>query len=193
VPVEDVQGWSVTLTLRGLTLTTGSIPAPESALVDVTPRRLCAFAVAPHSGVPFRVVRVADDAVLDRGVATADERGTVTVEDVRVLRSGTRLEMGAPAVAGVGPGAAPARLRLVCATPVRGGALEAAVDWPSGEKGRVELLDVGGRRVRTLFEGRPAAGRARYAARGGVLAPGLYFLVARCGAERAVRRVVVLG
>lgn len=191
-PEEDPQRWSVTLTLRGLALTTGAIPAPESALVDVTPRRLRAFAVAPNAGVPYRAVRVADGAVLASGVATADERGTVTVGGVRVLREGTRVDLGSPAVTGVGPGTAPARLRLACVTPIRGRALEAAVDWPSGSDGRLELLDVGGRRVLTLFAGRPEAGRSRYVAREGALAPGLYFLVARCGAERAVRRVAVL-
>jgi len=192
VPTEHPQGWSVTLTLRPLTRSTGVIPAPESALVDVSPRRLRTFAVAPRAAVPWRVVRAADGAVIATGLATSDEHGLLTVAGVRVHRPGTRLELGAPAVAGVAPAGGPAALRLACATPARAGSLEAAVDWPAEAEARLELLDVAGRRVLTLFEGRPAAGRARYAARGRAIEPGLYFLAARCGAERAVRRVVVL-
>lgn len=192
VPSEEPQGWSVNLTLRPLALSTGGIPAPESVLVDVTPRRLRAFAVAPRAAVPYRVVRVSDGALLASGLAASDDHGVLTVARVRVHRSGTRLELGAPAVAGVAPAGGPAALRLAFASPARAGALEAAVDWPSAEAARLDLLDVAGRRVLTLFEGLPAAGRSHYAAREGAVAPGLYFLSARCGAQRAVRRVVVL-
>ena len=192
VPQDDEHEWSVTLTMRPLVLATGTIPAPESALVDVTPRRLQELEVAPLATVPYRVVRVADEAVLARGFAAADSFGVVTIQGVRVHRLGTRLELGTPALAGVPPAGATAGLRLACATPSRGGSLEASVDWPSGEESRLDLLDVGGRRVLTLFDGRPAAGRARYAAPASAVAPGLYFLSARCGAERLVRRVVLL-
>jgi len=193
VPVEDAAGWSVTLTLRPLPLLGRSIPAPESALVDVTPRRLQSFAFAPGEAVPYRVVRAADEAVLARGFTVADSAGVLTVAGVRVLRAGTRLELGAPALAAVtGPDGA-AALRLACATPVRGGALAASVVWPAAEESRLELIDVSGRRVATLFTGRPSPGPARYTAPRAGLAPGLYFLRAACGARVLARRVVVLG
>lgn len=192
VPAETPSGWSVTLTLRALELTTSTVPAPESALVDVSPRRLQAFVIAPLAVVPYRIVRSADEAVLAAGMATADSFGVVTVPRVRVLRAGTRVELGAPAVATAAPAGGPPRLRLSCASPVRGGAFEAIVDWPAGGEGRLELLDVGGRRVLSLFEGGVAAGRQRYRARPGSLPPGLYFLSARCGDARSLRRVVAL-
>jgi hypothetical protein len=191
VPAEDAAAWSVTLTLRPLALLGRTIPAPESALVDVTPRRLQSFAFAPAGAVPYRVVRVADGAVLARGFAVADSAGVLTVAGVRVHRTGTRLELGAPALAGVaGPDGA-AALQVTCVTPVRG-ALAAAVVWPAAEESRLELLDVGGRRVATLFAGRPSPGPARYAGPRETLAPGLYFLRATCGARALARRVVVL-
>ncbi len=192
VPLEDAAGWSVTLTLRPLELLGRTVPAPESALVDVTPRRLQSFAVAPSEPVPYRVVRAADGAVLARGFAVADSAGALTVAGVRVHRAGTRIELGSPALAGVAGTAGAAALQLACATPVRGGALAAAVVWPAAEESRLELLDVGGRRVATLFAGRPSPGPARYGARGAALAPGLYFLRASCGARTLARRVVVL-
>lgn len=192
VPVEDAAGWSVTLTLRPLTRTTGTVPAPESALVDVTPRRLQSFAFSPGEAVPYRVVRVADEAVLARGSATVDSSGALTVAAVRVHREGTRVELGDPALLAAGPAAGPRALSLACPTPARAGSLRALVDWPAAEESRLELLDVGGRRVATLFAGRPSPGPARYDAPRAPLSPGLYFLRARCGAEQAARRVVVL-
>lgn len=192
VPVDEPGGWSVELTLRSLAPSSGTIPAPESALVDVTPRRLQAFTVAPFTQVPYRVVRMSDLAVLDYGVVEADAHGVVTVEEVRVHRTGTRLEIGAPAAAGAPPVIAPRALRLGCASPARAGALEASVEWPAAAESRLDLLDVGGRRVRTLFHGVPSAGRARYPAGDAALSPGLYFLSARCGNEQSVRRVIVL-
>jgi hypothetical protein len=192
VPGDDPGGWSVVLTLRPLTPSTGTIPAPESVLVDVTPRRLQAFTVAPFATVPYRVVRMADLAVLDHGVLVADGLGVVTVEDVRVHRTGTRVEIGAPALADAEPVDPPRTLRLSCPSPARAGSLEALVEWPAAAESRLDLLDVSGRRVRTLFHGVPSAGRARYAAGATGVAPGLYFLSARCGGEQRVQRVVVL-
>lgn len=192
VPGDDPAGWSVALTLRPLMLSTGTIPAPESVLVDVTPRRLQAFAVAPFAQVPYRVVRLSDLAVLAYGVAEADAFGAVTVEGVRVHRTGTRIEIGAPALADAGPLATPRGLRLSCPSPARAGTLEASVEWPTAAESRLDLLDVGGRRVRTLFHGVPTAGRARYPAAATGLQPGLYFLSARCGDEQRVQRVVIL-
>jgi hypothetical protein len=192
VPEEDPGSWSVTLTLRPLTPSSGTIPAPESLLVDITPRRLQAFTAAPFTQVPYKVVRVADSATLDAGFVEADAVGVVTVTGIRVLRTGTRVELGVLALAGTGPVAPPRGLRLSCPSPARAASLEASVEWPAAKESRLELLDVGGRRVRTLFHGVPIAGRARYPAGAGGLSPGLYFLSARCGDEQRVQRVVVL-
>lgn len=193
VPDEDAEGWRVTLTLRALTLASGTVPAPESALVDVTPRRLQAFAVPPLAPVPYRIVRSADGAVLAFGTAVSDSFGLVTLERVRVHRSGTRVEFGAPAATAGAPGIGPGPgLRLACPSPVRRRSLAASVSWPKEADSRLDLIDVTGRRVLTLYRGRPAPGPARYASPANGLAPGLYFLDARCGDERQVRRAVLL-
>ncbi|MCC6348176.1 MAG: hypothetical protein IT347_01115 [Candidatus Eisenbacteria bacterium] len=192
IPSETPVGWQATLTLRTLTLTTGTIPAPESALVDVTPRRLQAFSVAPSGIVPFRVVRVSDEAVVASGFVTADSLGVVTVPAVRVYRTGSRLELGAPAVASVAPGGGRPGLRLSCASPAREGSVDAVVQWPAAGEARLELLDVMGRVTLSLFRGRVEAGSARYRTARGSVAPGVYFLDARNGGGRITRRIVVL-
>jgi hypothetical protein len=191
-PHDQPGEWSVTLSLRGLVLSTGAWAAPESARVDVTPRRLQSFAVAPFQIVPWRTVRVADEAVLGEGWVPADSTGLVTVESVRVHRLGTRLELGTPVLAAVSPARVPGELRLACATLARGGRLAPVVSWPGAQEARLELLDVTGRRVATLFRGRPTAGEARHEASPAHLAPGLYFLRAVSGERQVVRRVVVL-
>ncbi len=190
-PVDTPGGWSTTLTLRDLVASTGTIAAPESALVDVTPRRVQNFSVAPFAPVPWRVVRVADQAEIASGLVTADSLGVVTVPGVRVLRAGSRLDLGGLAVSGAPSPAAGARFRLSCPSPVRSGAFAAVVEWGGSGPAELDVLDVAGRRVARLFAGSPERGPARYTLRRG-LAPGLYFLRARSGGEERVRRVVVL-
>jgi hypothetical protein len=190
-PVDTPQGWSTVLTLRDLLRSTGTIAAPESARVDVTPRRVQQFAVAPFSAVPWSIVRVADQARIASGVVTADSLGVVTVPGVRVLRAGSRLELGALAVSAAPPPGVGTRFGLVCPSPVRAGALAANVEWAASRPSDVDLLDVEGRRVARLYAGTPQPGRARYVLRTGV-PPGLYFLRARSGGEERVSRVVVL-
>jgi pimeloyl-ACP methyl ester carboxylesterase len=192
VPDDEPEQWSVTLTLRGLTRTSGAVAAPESALVDVTPRRVQRFAIAPLADVPYRIVREADEGVLGQGTVQADSAGSVTVPGVRVHLGGTRLELGSPALAGLEPAPAARSLRLRCALLVRGDVLAPVVSWPRADASRLELVDVSGRRVATLFAGQAPAGDSRYEWRATRIGPGVYFLRARSGREQVVRRVVVL-
>jgi hypothetical protein len=78
-----------------------------------------------------------------------------------------------------------------------GGHARIRLSLPEREHARVDVFDVGGRLVRTAFEGELAAGHHDIAwdgrGAGGVpLGAGIYFLRAVAGANRAVGRLVLL-
>ncbi|HEY6866338.1 MAG TPA: hypothetical protein VI792_03720, partial [Candidatus Eisenbacteria bacterium] len=63
--VTDLPGaWGVSLTTRALTAQWGTIPAPESLTVDVTPRRLQTFTVSRDTVYVYQVVRSSDRAIV---------------------------------------------------------------------------------------------------------------------------------
>ncbi len=187
-------GWAVTLRPRDLTTSFGPRPAPDSFTVDVTPRRLRAFHVTPGQSVPWRVLRVDDDAIVQSGVVVGDSLGRVTVEGVRVHRGGSLLTIGDVVLLDAGPAPRP-RLRTpslsLARNPLRG-AGEARVAWPADGDARIELLDVSGRRVHTLWRGVAVVGAARHAIPAGALRAGLYWVVASQGDARVTKRLVVL-
>ena len=192
--VDQPGGWSTTLRPRDLVSSLGPRPAPDSFTVDVTPRRLQAFHPLPGQTFPWRTMRIDDDALVQSGVVTADSLGRVTIEAVRVYRGGTLLSIGDETLLGVPGGGAspPARLALSLGrNPVRG-AGDAFVSWARAGEGRVDLLDVSGRRVATLQHGPVAAGTSRVALGSHALRPGLYWVVASDGRDRVTKRIVVL-
>ena len=83
-------------------------------------------------------------------------------------------------------------LRLTGTNPVRSqGSL--AFSLPAADQVSLELLDVSGRRVRTLLDGSFGAGRHEVGWNARDLAPGLYFLrLARAGGETRQLRVAVV-
>ncbi|HUK64400.1 MAG TPA: alpha/beta hydrolase-fold protein [Dongiaceae bacterium] len=185
--------WEVKLSLRDLTLSSGTRVAPASATVDVTPRRLQHFQVNPLASYAWSLRRLADNAPIASGVVAADALGLVTVPAVTVLRDGVLLRINVPGPADVHAPSAPAgslSLTLV-REPARDRA-ELAVVWPRAGEARIELFDAGGRRVVVPFEGMVAAGATRIAFDARTLAAGLYFARATQGADRAIARVVVL-
>ncbi len=95
--------------------------------------------------------------------------------------------------AGDGPKPRPGvALALRATNPVRR-TLEATLVLESEREASVEVLDVNGRRVAQLFDGLASGSRAlRLDTRAQGLSAGVYFLVARSGAEHVTRRVVVL-
>jgi hypothetical protein len=126
------------------------------------------------------------------GVVTADALGLVTVPAVRVYRTGTLLRVKIPGPAAV-PGAGVASGPLTLAPdrqPVRDGTM-LTVRWPAAGEGRIELYDVTGRRVTTLFRG-DAAGTMRVPLDARRLEPGLYLARARLGAVSATTRILVV-
>lgn len=102
------------------------------------------------------------------------------------------------AVVGVHDAPGPARLglRLVGANPFAGEA-RVALDLPRADAVRVRVFDLAGRVVRTLADGRLAAGRSQLVwdgrgANGALAPPGIYFVGAECGRERLATRLTRL-
>jgi hypothetical protein len=76
------------------------------------------------------------------------------------------------------------------------GTMRLAFEAPSRDHARLSVVDVGGRRVRSLLDGTIAAGRHEVAwdtrdGDGHAVRPGIYFLVLEQGGARAERRIAV--
>ncbi len=146
-------------------------------LVVVTPGTVLTSATRSRPGPPNRIAASAGLAVLP---AVPTSPGTGGVDD------------------GPAPSVAPSRLALAIApNPVRGGTSRLTFDLPLAADVRAELVDLAGRRLRTLVRGPLGAGRHErvltLADDGGrPLAAGVYFVSVRAGSERGVKRLVVL-
>jgi Putative esterase len=185
--------WEVRLSLRDLTLSTGIRTAPESATVDVTPRRLQSFQVTPLTSYAWSVRSLADNTPIASGTATADSLGLVTVPAVTVLREGVLLRINIPGLAGVRiPPPSPERLSLALRHGPVGGRAELVVEWPRAGDGRIELFDAGGRRSAVPYAGPATPGIQRVALDLGALPSGLYFARASEDGAHATTRVLVL-
>jgi flagellar hook assembly protein FlgD len=93
---------------------------------------------------------------------------------------------------------APRALRLTAPRPNPArGAVRLTLELPRAGDARVDVLDLGGRRVRTLHAGAANAGPLPLAwdgtgERGRAVPAGLYFIRATSGAERAEVRFVLV-
>ncbi|HVF34985.1 MAG TPA: hypothetical protein VND91_06645 [Candidatus Saccharimonadia bacterium] len=93
--VDTPTRWEVTIRLQNLTMqpvggSPTTVPAPAQASVDVTPRRLQAFAPAP--GREYDWVNLdAGSNVVQAGRVVADALGLVTVQGFTVATGGNRL------------------------------------------------------------------------------------------------------
>lgn len=184
--------WDVDLRTRSLTTVDGILGAPESLIVDVTPRRLQRFLVA--TGVPYRyeVRRMSDDALVQQGLATPDQDAVLTIPGVKVYAKGSRMTVFPSTLAGVTPDM-DARLRphvALSRNPVQSKA-SLTVQWPAQGDAVVEVMDLQGRRVRTEFQGL-ASGITEHTFRTAGLSPGVYLVHARQGKQSTTRRVTVL-
>jgi hypothetical protein len=193
--VDKPQIWQVRLTIRDLTARWGTVPGPDSLTVDVTPRRLQQFVVDRATGYYWVVTRTSDRARVQSGYAQPDALGLLTIPGVKVYRLGSTLEIAPESnvdvepETGRAPQSRPGIERLAC--PVRGAALF-SVTWPRAGEGSVEVVDLGGRRVRSLLRGTVVAGRAPVRLDPTGLPSGVYFIVAREGSGTAVRRIALL-
>jgi hypothetical protein len=99
-----------------------------------------------------------------------------------------------PVAAVPGPRSASNRPRLqLDQTMVRSGdALMFALEGPSGAQASLRLVDVAGREVAPLFEGRLSDGRESIGWRAANLPSGVYLAQAQIAGERFVRRVIIV-
>ncbi len=188
--VDTPDRWSVTLRLQDLQTLAGTRPAPESVLVDVTPRRLQQFAAPSGQVCAWQATRLGAEGE-QAGTVTVDSLGLITLRGIVVHKLGTVITL-LPGVLAAPPASIPARLSLAPSrNPLRGaGALR--VRWPRTGEARVTLLDVAGRVARVVWQGRAGAGAATLPLDTGALPSGLYFAEARQGDARAVTRLAIV-
>lgn len=188
--VDLAGAWAVTLRLRWLPNANGALPAPDSATVDVTPRRTRNFHVVPGQACDWTVTRLSDSATLQQGTIGADAAGLVTLPGVRVMRDGSRVSITARPAA-VGPARAGRLALAVSHNPARGWTA-LRVEWPGDGPAELRVFDVAGRVVRTLWNGAAHAGPATCMLDGGALPPGLYLARARQSGASVVSRIAIV-
>ena len=185
--------WEVTLHLRDLPTTYRTLAAPESVTLDVTPRRLQSFRVRSGSLYQFTAQRLSDGAVVRQEIDQADSLGLVTLHWLKVHRSGTRLVMTEVALTdGVETGAPGSDGPYIALSrnPATG-PVALDVTWPRRGDARVDLLDVSGRRVKSLHRGE-VLGPTHFEFDGRALPGGIYFVTARQGEAKTTRRLIIL-
>ncbi|MEQ1832211.1 MAG: alpha/beta hydrolase-fold protein [Candidatus Eisenbacteria bacterium] len=195
--IEDSVGdewlrWDISLRTRPLVTQDGVLGAPESLLVDVTPRRLQRFLVAERVAYLYEVRRTSDEALVQSGIVTPDNDAVITVPQVKVFAQGTRLTLMPTTTTGVDPSTAGLRRPHLSLSrnPVQGKA-SLVIAWPGEGDASVDLFDMQGRVVRHEFAG-VARGHLERTFRTDGLAPGVYMITARQGSTRSTKRVTVL-
>jgi pimeloyl-ACP methyl ester carboxylesterase len=83
--------WQVTVTRRDLPSMWGTVTAPESISVDVTPRRLQSFDISPSQTFLWSNARVSDNVIVQTGMAVPDSNNLLTVTQFLVIGTGNRL------------------------------------------------------------------------------------------------------
>ena len=185
--------WQVGLQLRTLVLTDRTLTPPDSARIDVTPRRVQRFAFTPGRELLWKVLRLPDSLTVQQGGLVVPANGELTIPGVRVYAKGSVLRIEPDLHLGLGDNAA-AALRpgiTFARSPVRGRAAFRIV-WPARGAARADLYDVSGRAVRELFRGEAGETPSDLALETGTLAPGLYLVGAEVAGRRIAGRVVVL-
>lgn len=189
--VDTRDRWECVLRPRVLPTRGGTLAAGGEFTVDVTPRRLQHFTVSSRTSYRYTVTDVASGELVASGNIDPDALFLLTVPAVPVRAGGSRLAIEPLSSLAVGDMPAPRSPRIaLAANPVRG-ATTLRVDWPAEGDARVDLLDLAGRRARTLFSG-ASRGPATIALDPAGLAPGVYLVLARQGELRGTRRVVVI-
>ncbi len=193
--VDTPDSWDITLKLRDLQNMHGTLLAPESLVVNATPRRLQQFAIVPLGLYRWTTTRVNDGVQIGTGIEQADSAGLVTFYWIRVHKhdGGTRLHVERVIdVTGVADIARPGAIALALGHNPASGPVALHLGWPATAPARVELYDVLGRRAHTLFAGTARAGNASLTLDPHGLGAGVYFVVARQGDLAATRRLVLV-
>jgi pimeloyl-ACP methyl ester carboxylesterase len=192
--VDETDRWETTLQLRNLASRSQTYQAPESLTVQMTPRRLQNFPIVRDALYAYTVTRVSDGALVQHGVEGSDSLGLLTLYWVKVYKGGgSRVHIERiqnttgvdDALNGAGVALALSRNPVV-------GAAVLSLRWPVSGDARVDLLDVAGRKVRSLYRGRAVAGKTTLPFDSRGLNGGVYFLSAAQGGVEAIQRVVVL-
>lgn len=188
--VDQPAQWEVVLRSRQMASQGATFAAPPVAHVDVTPRRLQQFIVTTRVPYRYEAYDQATHTLVAQGELSADSLAVLTIPQIPVTPSGTRLIVAPVTIAGVGGGGLRQPVMSLASNPVRG---RAAVRfaWPSDARAQVELFDLAGRRMRTVYDG-PARQASDLSIATTDLAPGIYLLSARQGAAHAVERMVVV-
>jgi hypothetical protein len=193
VLVDQPDRWETTLSLRDLAGKWKTYPAPESVTINLTPRRLQSFPIVPYGLYAWNVRRTSDGAIVQSGMEQADSLGLLTLYWLKVYRAGSKLHIERVTnLTGVGPGGDLRGIGLSLARNPVVGSTALSLRWPTAGNARVELLDVAGRRVRSLLDGPVVSGESSLRLDTRALAGGIYFLSARQAGAEAVQRVVVL-
>ena len=127
------------------------------------------------------------------GEALADANGVVTIPGVVVYKwAGTQVViLQFTSQTGVGDLAHGGLALSGLANPLRG-SCSFEVTWPAAGRGSVDVFDVSGRRVRSVFSGTVLAGRQRAVLDASAIAPGVYVVRARQGARLATRTIAIV-
>lgn len=183
--------WEVVLRLKDLPYRFGTFRTRDSATVDITPRRLQQFLVTSRVSYNYVVENLKDASILQFGVIDADSLGLLTIPGAPVLKSGVRVRLSPVTVAGIDDGPMPglkAPRFSLSQHPIRSGS-RLSVAWPNRSAARLEVYDLTGRRVKTLFTG-ATSGVQDYRLSADGIAPGVYMLSARQGDTKSSRRLV---
>lgn len=145
-PSDEAYAWSVVVEPRDLTSIFGTEFAPDTITVDVTPRRLQVFAIAPGLLHPWEVRNAATGELLSSGLSMPDANGLVTVPGVLVTDSGARVTIYGAAS---GVESAGSRVRSGLRLFPNPGRRAPSIELVLSRDARVglEVLDVSGRRV----------------------------------------------
>lgn len=189
--VDTRDRWEVVLRPHTLHTRDGDLQPPSAIATDVTPRRLQKFLVTDRTSYRYTVEDVVTGEPLASGVLNCDGEYLLTVPQVPVSPNGSRLSIQALSSLDVTDGRAPRTPRVALSSnPVRNGS-RLQVEWPAEGPASIDLLDLAGRRVRSLYDA-PARGATSLSLDASGLAPGVYMVHARQGATSSSARVVVV-
>lgn len=166
----------------GSTIESGGGGGPISGTFSISPEGVITLA---GSDTERGVLDAGKTVIVWTSIWSADSPGTTELDVATKMNDGTTAVPGDAALA--------FSLDPVRPNPARGEGLIVHFSLPSAAPARVELLDVGGRRVAGREVGSLGAGRhVLDLGAGRHLPPGLYFVGLRQGANLRVTRVVVL-
>jgi len=166
----------------------GASPEPDVAAYRLYRGSSPDFTPGPGN----RIATLADTGYADPGPAGGTYK--LSAVDANGNESGCTLLTSDHTTGVPGDGALSLALRLVGPNPSEGGQLALEITLPGAGPARLELLDVGGRRVADRDVGRLGAGRHTVElSSGGRLAPGLYLVRLEQGGSVRVTRAAVLG